>query len=48
MFSFIFGLLPSLPEEKQNRITILKGKLVNFAKTEEEKKLLLRWRNNEE
>lgn len=33
MFSFIYELLSSLPEEKQNRITILKGKLVNFAKT---------------
>ena len=33
MFSFIFNLLTSLKPEQKNRITILKGKLVTFAKT---------------
>ena len=48
MFEWIFNLLPQLPKEQTNRITILKGKLVNFAKTDDQKSLLLRWKNGKE
>lgn len=48
MFDFIYKLLPELPKDNQNRITILKGKLVNFAKTDEQKLTLLRWKRKEE
>ena len=46
MFSYVYNLLSSLDADKQNRITILKGKLVNFAKTDDEKQILLKWRKN--
>lgn len=42
MFQFVLGLIPTVKEE--NRLVILKGKLVAFAHTEEEKKLLLEWK----
>ena len=48
MYSYIYNLTTSLSADKQNRITIIKGKLVKFAKTEEEKAMLLRWRKGEE
>lgn len=48
MFEWILNLLPQLPKQQTNRITILKGKLVNFAKTEDQKKFLIRWKNGQE
>lgn len=35
IFSFIYGLLPTLPAERENRITILKSKMNNFSVSEE-------------
>lgn len=43
MFKFIYNLIPNVHQDQQNRIVILKGKLVNFAYTNEEKKLLIEW-----
>lgn len=37
MFKFTYSLLTTLDKEQQNRLTILKGKLLSFAKTEAEK-----------
>lgn len=48
MFKYIYDLIPKVPQDQQNRIVILKGKLVSFAYTNEEKHLLLRWMNNED
>lgn len=48
MFNYIYELLPKLPKEQHNRLTILQGKLATFAKRDEDKKLLLRWRKNED
>ena len=47
MFFFIYNLIPDL-KQKQNRLTIAKSKLTAFAKGEEEKKILLKWKNNED
>lgn len=48
MFQYIFKLITETSKESENRLTILKNKLVSFAKTEDEKKIILRWRNNQE
>lgn len=48
MFKYIFDLIPKVHPDQQNRIVILKSKLVNFAYTDEEKELLLRWMRDEE
>lgn len=48
MFKYIYHLITLIPKEQDNRIVILKGKLVSFAYTEEEIKILLSWRNNED
>lgn len=48
MFKYIYDLIPKIPADQQNRIVILKGKLVNFAYTNEEKHLLLRWMNDQD
>lgn len=48
MFQYIFKLIIETSKESENRLTILKNKLVSFAKTEEEKKIILNWKNNEE
>jgi hypothetical protein len=34
MFKYIYNLIPNIPKEQENRIVILKGKLVSFAYTE--------------
>lgn len=34
MFKYIYNLIPKIPKEQENRIVILKGKLVSFAYTE--------------
>jgi hypothetical protein len=44
MFKFIYEIIPKIPEAQQNRIVILKNKLVSFAFSNEEKKLLLSWK----
>ena len=44
MFKFIHEIIPKIPEAQQNRIVILKNKLVSFAFSNEEKKLLLSWK----
>ena len=46
MFTYIYTLIPKIPKEQENRIVILKGKLVSFAYTEHEKQVLLNWKNN--
>ncbi len=46
MFKYIHNLITVIPKEQENRIVILKGKLVSFAYTEEEIKTLLNWKNN--
>lgn len=43
MFKYIYDLIPNIPQEQQNRIVILKGKLVSFAFTNAEKKQLIDW-----
>lgn len=48
MFKFIYDIIPKVPEAQQNRIVILKNKLVSFAFSNEDKKLLLKWKNGEE
>jgi hypothetical protein len=48
MFKYIYDLIPKVPADQQNRIVILKGKLLSFAYTNEEKHLLLRWMNDQE
>ena len=48
MFKYIYELIPQVPKEQQNRIIILKNKLVSFACTNEEMKLLLAWREGKD
>jgi len=48
MFKYIYELLPKLPKEQHNRLTILQSKLPSFAKRDEDKKILLKWRKNED
>jgi hypothetical protein len=48
MFKYIYTLIPQIPKEQENRIVILKGKLVSFAYTEEEIHILLNWRKGED
>jgi hypothetical protein len=48
MFKFIYDLIPKVHPDQQNRIVILKSKLVNFAYTNEEKTLLLDWMNDKD
>lgn len=48
MFKYIYDLLPNLPKDQHNRLTILQGKLASFAKRDEDKKVLLKWRKNED
>jgi hypothetical protein len=43
MFKYIYDLIPKIHADQQNRIVILKSKLVSFAYTNEEKKVLLDW-----
>jgi hypothetical protein len=47
MFKFIYELIPNIPATQQNRIVILKNKFVSFAFSNEDKKLLLKWKNGE-
>ena len=44
MFRYIYELIPQIPQTQQNRSVILTNKLVSFAYTNEEKKILLDWR----
>jgi hypothetical protein len=48
MFKYIYNLIGLTPKEQQNRIVILKGKLVNFAETEKDITTLLNWRKGED
>lgn len=48
MFKFIYEIIPKIPEAQQNRIVILKNKFVSFAFSNEDKKILLRWKKGEE
>lgn len=43
MFNFLYGLLTKIPEKEENRITIVKSKIVNFASSEENILRLIRW-----
>jgi aminopeptidase N len=47
MFRFIYNLIPET-QDQQNRLTILKGKLTSFAKNEEDKKTILKWKNGQD
>lgn len=48
MFQFVYDLISQTPPGQENRITILKSKLVTFAVTDKEKRLLLAWRQNQD
>jgi aminopeptidase N len=48
MFSYIYDLIPKIPADQQNRIVILKSKLISFAYTNEEKQILLNWMNGQD
>lgn len=48
MFNYIYKLIPNIPAEQQNRIVILKGKLVSFAYTGEEIRTLLSWKDGKD
>jgi hypothetical protein len=48
MFKYIYELIPKIGADKQNRIVILKGKLVSFAYSEEEIKIILNWLNKKD
>lgn len=48
MFKFIYNLIPNIPKEQENRIVILKGKLVNFATSDQEKNILLNWKDGKD
>lgn len=45
LFNFTYNLLVQISEDKQNRIVILKNKLVSFARTAKTKHILLDWSN---
>lgn len=47
MYQFIFELIPKIPENQQNRIVILKGKLLSFAYSEDEIKQMISWQHGE-
>ena len=34
VFNFLYGLLAKMPEKEENRITIIKSKIINFASSE--------------
>jgi hypothetical protein len=48
MFRYIYDLIPKIPADQQNRIVILKGKIISFAYTNEEKQILLNWMNGQD
>lgn len=48
MFKFIYNLIGQTSQDKANRITILQNKLVSFATTEDTKRIVLNWKNNQD
>ena len=43
VFALVLDLIANTPKQQANRIVILKNKLTNFADSDENKKLLLKW-----
>lgn len=43
VFNLILDLIKNTPKEQENRLVILKNKLTNFAFSDENKRLLLKW-----
>ena len=46
IFNFIYGLLPAVPVLRENRITIVKSKMNNFASSKESIMTMVRWLKN--
>lgn len=44
VFKFVIDLVGKIPPEQNNRIVILKSKIPLFAKSSENKKVLIQWR----
>jgi hypothetical protein len=45
MFKYLYQLLLKVPKEETNRLTIINNKIVNFASSDENVNLMLKWVN---
>lgn len=46
LFYFILDLIPKIPKEKENRMVILRQKLVQYAQSELAVRILIAWNND--